>query len=430
MRNAFSILLLLAAAVALALLAGNNQGSLTIFWPPHRVDVSFNLALLLLLGGFLLIHLALRGLSALLELPSSARRWRRIQRERLMYSSLLEALSHLVAGRFIRGRTAAEKVLEHEARLAESGDAYGRGPALRAMAHLLAAESAHALQDKEARGRHLQLAREQAQMPGTQEEREAVQMRALAWAMDDRDPKMALQLLEALPAGLSRRTVALRLRLKAARQAGQMQDAIETARLLAKHRAFSAGAGDSLVQGLTMEWLQSAKDAQQLQGIWSLLDPMDRERAPVANLAAQRLLTLNGDAVTALGWLLPLWQRYVQGDAANTGVDAGQGQQLVAHIARALARAPSAEHSAWLTRAEAALQHRPADVRVQFLVGTVCLHAQLWGKAAQWLERSLPPLRGTPLEHPLRVALAQLAEQRSDEKAAASGWKAAALAPR
>ena len=32
---------------ALALFAGDNEGTVTVFWPPHRVDLSVNLALLL-----------------------------------------------------------------------------------------------------------------------------------------------------------------------------------------------------------------------------------------------------------------------------------------------------------------------------------------------------------------------------------------------
>ena len=50
MRAAFWLLALFAIAAASALFAGNNQAVVTVFWPPHRVDVSFNLAILLLLG--------------------------------------------------------------------------------------------------------------------------------------------------------------------------------------------------------------------------------------------------------------------------------------------------------------------------------------------------------------------------------------------
>ena len=37
---------LFAGAVALALFTGDNDGTVTVFWPPHRVDLSVNLVLL------------------------------------------------------------------------------------------------------------------------------------------------------------------------------------------------------------------------------------------------------------------------------------------------------------------------------------------------------------------------------------------------
>ena len=57
--------------------------------------------------------------------------------------------------------------------------------------------------------------------------------------------------LKGLPQGAARRTVALRMKLKAARLAHRTAEALETARLLSKHRAFSAGAAQSIVRGLS-----------------------------------------------------------------------------------------------------------------------------------------------------------------------------------
>ena len=85
MRAAFWFLALFAVAVAVALVAGNNQAVVTIFWPPHRIDMSFNLTVLLLAGFFLLLYVALRALSAVVSLPLEARRWRAQQKERAMY---------------------------------------------------------------------------------------------------------------------------------------------------------------------------------------------------------------------------------------------------------------------------------------------------------------------------------------------------------
>ena len=76
MRVALWLLSLFAVAVAVASFAGDNQGTITLFWPPYRLDLSLNLVLLLLAVLFVTVHLALRSLAALFAMPGHARRWR------------------------------------------------------------------------------------------------------------------------------------------------------------------------------------------------------------------------------------------------------------------------------------------------------------------------------------------------------------------
>ena len=76
MRVALWLLSLFAVAVAVASFAGDNQGTITLFWPPYRLDLSLNLVLLLLAVLFVIVHLALRSLAALFAMPGNARRWR------------------------------------------------------------------------------------------------------------------------------------------------------------------------------------------------------------------------------------------------------------------------------------------------------------------------------------------------------------------
>ena len=77
MRALLWLLVLFVLATLLALLAGNNQAVLTLYWSPTRaIDISLNMAILLLLGLFLLGHAVMRGISSLIQLPKDARRWR------------------------------------------------------------------------------------------------------------------------------------------------------------------------------------------------------------------------------------------------------------------------------------------------------------------------------------------------------------------
>ena len=63
MRAALWLLVLFAIAVAGALFAGNNQGTVTLFWPPYRIDLSLNLVVLLLAGAFFFAHAVMRALA-------------------------------------------------------------------------------------------------------------------------------------------------------------------------------------------------------------------------------------------------------------------------------------------------------------------------------------------------------------------------------
>ncbi|MDD2547262.1 MAG: heme biosynthesis protein HemY, partial [Burkholderiaceae bacterium] len=58
MRAALWLLALFGVAVAAALFAGNNQGTVTLYWPPYRIDLSLNMVLLLLVGSFVTLHAA------------------------------------------------------------------------------------------------------------------------------------------------------------------------------------------------------------------------------------------------------------------------------------------------------------------------------------------------------------------------------------
>lgn len=425
MRAALWFLALFGMAVAIALFAGNNQGTITLFWPPYRVDLSLNLVVLLLALLFLTLHVALRALAALFAMPGHARRWRIQHQERAMHVALLDAFSHLVAGRFIRARKAAEVVLARETAMSRSGETLAYSGRLRALSHLLAAESAQALQDKAARDEHFRQALEQASRHDAQASREGVQLRAARWALEDRDAKGSLQWLDELPQGAARRTIALRLRLKAARMARQTKLALETARLLAKHHAFSEVAAQGILRGLARELILTAYDPDQLQAVWSQLEAAERVIPEVAIEAAGRMLKLGGDIAVARTWLLPVWDRMVEQAGALTDA---QRIMLIRVLENSFALSSGAPEAAWLTRIEKAQMSNPGDSALQYLAGIACMRLQLWGKAQQLLKQSLPRLQDLGLERNAWQALAELAERRDDVIAAAQAWKNAAKA--
>jgi HemY protein len=456
MRIALWLLGLGAAAVALALAVGTNPGSVTLFWPPHRLDMSLNLAVLLALLVFMLAWGGARAVAALLSLPVQARAWRRQRTERALLHALADAHTQLAAGRFVRSRNAAEQVLRLHALLAGAPGVPTPSVQVRVAARLAAAEAAHALQDKARRDDHWQQA--QTGLSGSTDQiwLDALRLRAARWRVEDREPAQALALLDSLSQGAVRRTQALRLRLQIHQALGEPVAALDTARLLRKHRAFAGSSGDVIVRTLVLETLALARAPQQLQAAWEALDPAERQWREVALLAAERWLGLGGNGVQATQWLSPVWDECLRQPAQWT---ASQRSRLVNALALACSRgvqalsvgaedfSPGSADSAnldapdppgspqremlstWLLRCEQAVLQYPQVGEFHFLAAAVCRELQLWGKAQQWLATSVVGLGAT---HPMRPValtwLAELAEQRGDHAAALQHWRDAARA--
>ena len=424
MRAALWFLALFGIAVAIALFAGNNQGTVTLFWPPYRVDLSLNLVLLTLVALMAVLHFAAKALTSVFDLPRQARFWRAQQKERAMHAALLDGLAHLMAGRFLRARKSAESALFQERSLSLSTAPPPHAAKLTALAHLLVAESAQALQDKTSRDEHLQLA---LAAPSTTtaglETREGAQLRAARWALDDHEPQQALILLAELPQGVARRTVALRIKLKAARLAGQSEQALETARLLAKHRAFSKDAARVMVRGLAIEFINTAYDSSQLQRIWASLSVPEREMPELAVQAAQRLLALDGDGALARVWLLPVWER-MAGDPMAFADSFGEHWRV--KLVRAVEATLDTVDAPWLARMETLQQKYPRLADLQYLVGVACMKRQLWGKAQQMMTQATQGLQDAALLRSAWKTRAVLAEKRDDAQAALEAWQHAA----
>jgi HemY protein len=427
MRSVFWLLGLAALAVALALLVGNNRATVTLFWPPWRFDVSFNFFVFALIAGFVLVYAALRALAVVRDLPLQARRWRSQQLERAVVGWVLDALSNQLAGRFVRAQGAAQNALDH-LRSGSSRD-WPRRAQLEALAHLLVAESAHALQNRSKRDEHLQSALAPGVAKASPEVIEGALLRSVRWAVEDRDAQAARSRLAELPQGAARRIQALRLRLRVARLGDATGEALETARLLAKHRAFSPEASHSIVRGLALDALREAHDLTQLQRVWDGLDASERSVPAVALAAADRAHQLvdaeagDDDAslreATALrvrAWLEPLWAGFGALEDAQQAQLARVFEPDLAHL-----------DAAGLARLEQLQREWPQNAHLQYLAGQACLHRQLWGKASQLLAQARHGLGDVTLRRRTWRALARLAEERGDAEAAQAAWREAAL---
>ena len=410
MRNVIWLVLRATAAVVAAVTFGRNDGLVSIFWGGWRADLSLNLAVLALLAFGAIALFAAQAVITLVTLPQRAGEWRALRRERAAQGALREALAEFFSARYSRAHKAARRALELHT------DGAGTDREFAVLSHLLAAGSLHRLSDRTRRDEELErlnaLLRDAG---GVRRADDGARLLAAEWALEDRDAARANALLAELPPGVARRTQALRLKLRAARQANAPLDALHTARLLANHQAFSPVVAKGLLRSLAGEALRGVHDADQLRSLWQRLDVADRRDPQVAARAAERAAAL-GVAEEGRNWLLPFWDRLATLDPDDRE-----------RVALALTRACSGIGPDWLARLEAATQtfgHEPA---VLAAAGTVYAERQLWGKARLMLEQAARA-SGLPSEARRQAwrRLAALARAESDEARAAACDRAAA----
>jgi HemY protein len=401
MRTVVWILLLFVVAVLAATVLGANNGLVSIYWAPWRIDLSLNLFVLLMLASGALVYALVGAANRLIGLPDRARAWRVQRRERAAQGALREALGFLFAGRYGRAHKSAQRALELQALTPE----LERDAEFGALAHLLSASALHRLQDRERRDQQLTQAQTLAGgIASGSAVAEGARLQNAEWALDDHDAERALDQLALLPAGVARRTLALRLKLKATRLGSQPLEAIKTARLLAKHQAFAPAAALGLLRSLAGEALDTARDADQLRRVWSQLDPADR-RDPFVTARAARLAARLDATADARTWLRPHWE--------HLG-DLGERERVA--VQEALVEAMSGLPADWLPLLETAVAAAPTDAGLAYTVGCAMAERQLWGRARRLLETAATlPAAERDLRRQAWRRLADIAEGEEDE---------------
>jgi HemY protein len=410
MRGVVWLVLLFTVAVVAATTLGGNDGVISIYWSGWRTDLSLNLFVVLLVGFCVLLTMASQALYSVTTLPRRAGEWRALRKERLAQMALREALAEYFSARYGRAQKAALRAIQiqHDATPLQPDAEFT------VLAQLLAAASAHRLQDRARRDALLKEALPQAPRAAHRAD-DGARLLAAEWALDDRDAARAAALLAELPPGAARRTQALRLKLQAHRLQREPLAALHSARHLANHGAFSAVAAQGLLRTIAHEAIDSTHDMQQLRRVWEQLEAADRRDAIVAARAAQRAGALEAHE-DGRQWLRPFWDRL--SELARDEREA---------VAMALIDVCDGIGNDWLPRLEAAALAYTHEAMVIAAVGCAYAERQLWGKARKLLEQTaaataLPPV----LRRRAWRQLAQLANQEGDETRARRCEQAAA----
>jgi HemY protein len=385
MRWLVWILLILSSAVGLALLMRFNHGNVAVLWPPYRVDFSVNLAVLVLVLSFLVFHLLLVALSKALALPSRVRGYRQRRQHEGARVALRDGVLALFEGRFGRAERLAQAARE---------DDLLAGPAA-----LVAARAAHRMREFDRRDRWLDLAEVD---PGSAH---AGLMTAAELALEEQDPLRAIAAIERLHGKGLRHIHSLRVALRAYEQSEDWARVLQVLRQLEKRDALPPAAVRGLrVRACRALFARSAGDAAGVRELWSSLRAAERE-LPETVEAAAAAHAASGD----------------QGAARRLIEQAGAAEfsPMLLPLYAALDAVPARER---IQRAEQWRMSHGDDPDLLLALGRMCMSESLWGKAEEYLERSLQA-RASVAAH---VALGELSEALSRPDAAASHFRSAA----
>lgn len=366
MRGLMWVLAVFALAVGLSLAAHLNDGYAILVFPPYRVELSLNFAILLGLTGFTLSYLLLRLVTHALRLPVHVRAFRERRRAEKGRAALLAALQALFEGRYARAEKSASEACE-----------LGEAPALSA---LIAARAAAEMRELERRDQWL--ARAASHDSDARQARLAVQASLL---LDDRRYEDALDVLRELSESGGKRIATQRMLMKAHQRLGHWDEVRRLAAALGKRGVLAEVAATQLRITAQVEALrQLAGDAARLLACWQRTD--DKLDARVARTAAQLFIAL-GDYTRAR-------------DVIAAALEAEWNEPLVLLYGDCL----GPDVLAQIERAEKWFRIRPRDRALLLTLGRLCLQQELWGKAQSYLEASLSE---TP-SRSAHIALAQL----------------------
>ena len=423
MRWLISLLVLVLAAVVGAW-ALDNSAMVSVFWRQWRADVSLNLVLVLALVLVWLLVSAALLVQRLRAGTAKAGLWRSRQRERHVWSAVLDGVSYLAAGQAGKAQETARSALTALHRMDHSdGERWPRMDTLEVMANWVLAESAHAVGETTQREAAAQ-AGLAIDGKGAQAAREGLQLRAVAWALNDRDWRQAQVALDAVPKAVAKRAQGLRLRYRLARGQNQGARALQALGEMGKLNAMSPAAINSLSTGLAVKALLDTSEHTALDEVWQHL-PEGVKQAPEVRLTwAQQRWTQCADEEQRPALAQDLFDALQPVHAHVRDM----GTQMRLQWLRVMEPLLGFESKRALTWAAALQKNHPDDDWVQYMAALATVRQGLWGNAQTALER-LAAHRDLPAALAQRVARcqAEVAEQSGDEAAARAAWKRAAL---
>jgi HemY protein len=353
MRFAIWSILLASIAVGIALLFLNSTGYVVIFSGRQRIELSLNLLVLIVIGGYLAFYALARLVATLVAIPERVRAYREEKSRSRHRQSLSDALLAFFQGRY----ASAEK----------SAAAAMLGEETKGVAAIIAARSAHELGRFNERERFLDEAK------GSAPEVDQARLTTLADLLVSQGRhEEALAVLKDLSARDARNLRLLRLRLQAEQALRQWDAVLDTVDALA--RLGGIGPAEAATARRAAHLGNLARDSQDgtaLTNYWKQLPTETRNDPIVAATASRYQLALGNPAPAQAIIEQALEREWNPALVALYGEAAGEDAL------------PQIE------RAERWLRAHARDPALLLALGKLCMRQGLWGKAQSYIEASI-----------------------------------------
>ena len=368
MRLILWLLALSAAAVAVVLAAKYNNGYILLVMQPYQIELALNIFVMVLIVAFFVFYIAVR---LLLRIFGFNKRHRQKKADVMMATGLRSFFE----GNYTNAKKTAPIALKNS-----------DSPSIKAINAIIAARSAHKLEEFSQRDEYLKIAAKDA--PDERALRLVTQAELL---LDQGHHKETLDTLQSLySTGGRQHTAVLQLELEAQQQAGNWDAVLELTDLLVKRRPVNKTIIKKIRHHAHIENINKyASDLPSLNKYWHHLSAEEKTDSKLA-IAASRAYIALGNCATAH-------------EIIEHSIPTEWNSELITLYAECLEYHVSRQ----IEKAEVWLKSQPNNADLLLTLGKLCAHCELWGKAQNYLEASL----SVEPSHAAHLTLAQLHEK-------------------
>ncbi|HLP82625.1 MAG TPA: heme biosynthesis HemY N-terminal domain-containing protein [Nitrosomonas sp.] len=362
------LLALFAAAVAVTLAAKYTTGHASIVMPPYQLELSLEHFIIGVVAAFFIFYILVR---LILGIFGYSQHYRHKKTD----TTLLSGLKAYLEGNYVKAQKNAATALK----LTDS-------PIITAISAVIAARSAHELDDAKARDQYIATALRKAPS-----EKSLSLMAKTDFLLSEGHHQEALETLHGLYVnGGLQPSSALQLELRAQQQADNWDAVLELANILAKRPSTNQTLVKKLKHDAQLENIKrKGSDLHTLNHYWQSLSPLEKMDSKVAAAATRAYIAL-GHCSTAH----QIIEQNVPVTWDNELIEL-YSECLDYHVNRQI------------ECAEVWLKSHPNNAQLLLTLGKLCTHCELWGKAQNYLEASLSVEPGQKAH----FALAQLNEK-------------------